>query len=316
MVVNIVVNIDDLKELQKKIIKKDKTCNLVSAICLGTIILFTLFMFLKNGFSMIFLYVLVFELVFYFVISIIVKSIVNGSDISKFNKEYKSIFVLSALESTFEDLTYDFKNGFSKQTIVETGIFDTCDRFSSNDYISGRYKNIKFEQSDIHIEEEHEEVDKDGDRKTWWETVFKGRIMIFDFNKKFMANMLVVSANFPARILFRSKKMSKVKMEDTKFNSEFSVYSDLEHDAFYILTPHFMEKIRGLYSQLGCGIMFGFLNNKLYVAVDNKEDSFEYDVFKPINKIDIKRSITKDIEVITDFVNELDLDNDLFKGDA
>ena len=62
--------------------------------------------------------------------------------------------------------------------------------------------------------------------------------------------------------------------------------------------------------------MFGFLDNKLYVAVDNREDSFEYNVFEPIDEKEINNNITKDIKLITDFVNELNLDNDLFKKEV
>ena len=102
-------------------------------------------------------------------------------------------------------------------------------------------------------------------------------------------------------------------MEDNEFNNLFTVFAVSEHEAFYILTPHFMEKIKELTSKLKCGIMLGFVDNKLHIAVNNYKDSFEYNVFRPINEKEIEESITKDIKLITDFVDELNLDNDLFK---
>ena len=48
----------------------------------------------------------------------------------------------------------------------------------------------------------------------------------------------------------------------------------------------------------------------------NREDSFEYNVFEPIDEKEINNNITKDIKLITDFVNELNLDNDLFKKEV
>lgn len=311
------MNVNELKELQSKIIKKNKTCNLITIIGLVVVLLITLLISLERKLGLqLFLFELFFELIFGLVISVIIKAIVNGRDISRFNKEYKSVFVLGVLKNNFENLTYDFEDGFSEEQIRKTRMFDTGDRFTSNDYISGSYKNIKFEQADVHIEERYEDTDKDGNKKIRWETVFEGRIMIFDFNKNFMANMLVVSDGFPRDALLRNGKLSRVKMEDTEFNKQFSVYSDLEHDAFYILTPHFMEKMKKIHSELKCGIMFGFLDNRLYVAVDNGLDSFEYNVLKPIDEKEINNSIIKDIELITDFVNELNLDNDLFKKEA
>ena len=254
-----------------------------------------------------------FELVFGLISLVIIKLIVNGKDISKFDNEFKNIFVLNALKNTFDDLNYNIEEGFDEETLSDYGMIDTADRYSSNDYISGTYKGIKFEQSDVHIEEKHESEDSDGNKIVHWVTIFRGRYMIFDFNKKFMANVQVVSNRFGARSSPRDRKFSKVKLEDMEFNKMFDVYTDIEHDAFYILTPHFMQKIKDLYKNLDSPIMLCFVDNRLHIALDNGEDSFEYNVFKPINEEEINKDIIKDIKLITDFVNELNLDNDLFR---
>lgn len=122
--------------------------------------------------------------------------------------------------------------------------------------------------------------------------------------------------DFIKRSLLRIKNNKKVKLEDIEFNKMFKIYSEIEHDAFYILTPHFMEKIKKLYKELDAPIKLTFMENKLHVAVNNGEDSFEYNVLNPINEEEIEQDIIKDIKLITDFVNELNLDNDLFKKEA
>lgn len=143
-----------------------------------------------------------------------------------------------------------------------------------------------------------------------------GRLMIFDFNKNFKANIQVSSHHFDANRLPWKKKFSSVEMEDVEFNKYFSVYAENEHEAFYILTPHFMEKIKEVTKKLNCGIMFGFIDSKLHIAIDNNEDSFEYNVFKPINEQEVSDNIVKDIKVITNFVDELNLDNNLFRREV
>ena len=70
--------------------------------------------------------------------------------------------------------------------------------------------------------------------------------MIFDFNKNFKSNFQVISNDFIKRSLPRIKNNKKVKLEDIEFNKMFKIYSEIEHDAFYILTPHFMEKIKNI----------------------------------------------------------------------
>ena len=254
-----------------------------------------------------------FALLIYLFFIMYIKSKVNGKDIDKFNKEYKNTFVLKSLNNIFEDIKYNPNNGFKEEYIEKVGMLDTGDSYSSNDYISGKYKNISFEQSDIHIQEEHEEENEDGKKETEWVTTFMGRLMIFDFNKNFKANIQVTSCYFSANTLPWSKRFTRVKMEDTEFNNSFMVFAESEHEAFYILTPHFMEKLKEITKQLKCGVMFCFVDNKLHIAIDNYTDSFEYNVFNPINEKEIEESITKDIKLITDFVEELDLDNDLFK---
>ena len=307
------MNVEELKQLQEQIIKKNKICNIIGLLFfLVSAAIYLIKAIPKNSEIVIIIMVVMIELIFAIIITEYIKSKFNKRNIEKFYKEFKNVFVLKSLNNIFTDITYRPEKGFSRDFIRSIGMIDTGDSFNSNDYISGKYKNISFEQSDIHIQEEHEEEDADGNKETVLETTFLGRVMIFDFNKKFKANIQVTSY-FDANSLPWSKKFTRVKMEDIEFNKTFNVYAESEHEAFYILTPHFMEKLKEIAKKLKCGVMFCFVDNKLHIAVDNYKDSFEYNVFKPINEQQIEENISKDIKLITDFVDELNLDNDLFQ---
>lgn len=308
------MSVEELKQLQSEIIRKNKKCNIMGLIVFLVLMTLTIVYFkIKNIPLEMLLATAPFALLIYLFFIMYIKSKVNGKDIETFHKEFKNVFVLKSLQNIFEDVNYIPEKGFSEEFVDKIGMIDTGDSYSSNDYIFGKYKNITFEQSDIHIAERHEEEDKDGKKETEWVTTFMGRLMIFDFNKNFKANIQVTNWLFSANTLPWNKKFSKVRMEDNEFNNLFAVFAESEHEAFYILTPHFMKKIKELTSKLKCGIMLGFVDNKLHIAVDNYKDSFEYNVFRPINEKEIEESITKDIKLITDFVDELNLDNDLFK---
>lgn len=306
------MTIENLKKLQEKIIRTNKVCNIIGLTCF-VVSLLTGFLILItsniNGlFSiMFFLPVVIISII----ITVLLKIILNGKDMETFNKEYKNIFVLGALKKKFDDLKYDPNKGFTEEEIRKIGMLDTGDRFSSNDYISGTYKNIKFEQSDIEIEEEHEEEDSDGNKTVTYQTIFKGRWMVFDFNKKFIAKIQVVTSAIPS--MFFEKGKSRVRFEDEEFNKMFRVYTTVEHDAFYVLTPSIIEKMKDIRKRLNSGIMFAFVDNKLYIALNNYKDSFESNPLKPIDEEVIYNQINKDIEVITDFVDDLNLNKDLFK---
>lgn len=311
------MNREELNKMQTKILKKNKICNYTLGILLLLILFITLIIVINKRITFVFIIFIIFiEIIFGIAMMIIIKNIINGKDIKKFNKEYKNIYVLNFLKQNFENIIYKPEEGISKKEIKKYNTLNLGDKFTSNDYICGTYKNVKFEQSDIHIQEKYEEEDKDGNKIITWETTFEGRYMIFDFNKNFKSNVQVISNDFIKRSLPHIKNNKKVKLEDIEFNKMFKIYSEIEHDAFYILTPHFMEKIKKLYKELDAPIKLTFMENKLHVAVNNGEDSFEYNVLNPINEEEIEQDIIKDIKLITDFVNELNLDNDLFKKEA
>jgi hypothetical protein len=306
------MSIEELKELQAKIIKKEKKCNLIISIFVSIMLLIMLILFLLDIDFMV-ITVLAVIVIISLIIFVIVKAFLHGDDIQIFDKNFKNIFVKKALEDNFENITYNPDKGFDEELIDEIGMLDTADRYHSNDLITGEYKGIKFECSDIHIQEEHESTDSDGNTTTTWVTIFAGKLMIFEFNKKFKADLQVSSASFGAEDLPWGKRFTKVEMEDIEFNKKFYVYAENEHEAFYILTPHFMEKLKEIEEKINAGIMFCFVDNKLHIALDNNTDSFEYNVYKPINEKEIEENIIKDIKTITYFADELDLDNDLFK---
>ena len=312
----ICVSVDELKLFQMKIIKRNRICNIIGfgLFLINSFLIFKITIPIKIGvFYIIFLSFL--NAIVCVLLMVIVKGIVNGNNIEKFYKEFKKNFVLKSLKSFFKDIDYNSEEGFTEEYIRDVGMIDTGDSFNSNDYISGTYNGIKFEQSDIHIEEKHVEEDDD-DKEEVWETIFMGRLMVFDFNKNFKANLQVSSLGFRANSFLWGKKIIDVEMEDIEFNKLFSVCAENEHDAFYILTPHFMEKLKEITRRLECDVMFCFFNSKLFIAVDNRDDSFEYDILKPINEKDIEASIESDIKLITSFVDELNLDNDLFRREV
>ena len=311
------MDINELKELQSRIIKKNKKCNFIAILLVIVIIIISIIINMINKYDMPILGIAIF---LEFVVALttvyivfLIKDYINKEDILVFYKNYKNIFVLSALQNCFDNITYNQNKGFEKEYIDKIGMLNTGDRYYSNDLISGTYKNINFEQSDIHIEEKHESKDRDGNTETTWVIIFRGKYMVFDFNKTFKANIQIIGNGFDASSLPWEKIFSRVELEDENFNKKFCVYSEDEHEAFYILTPHFMEKLKRLEEKINGGIMFGFVDNKLHVAIDNFIDSFEYNVYQPINEHEIKKDVMEELNVITDFVDYLDLENDLFK---
>ena len=258
---------------------------------------------------------IIFFAFFIFILGLAVTMIASNKSTNEFNKAFKKVFVLKALQSTFDNLIYESEKGLDEDIIRNTQMMDMGDVYRSNDLISATYKNINVIQADVHIKEQRETTDSDGHTQTTYVTIFMGKWMIFDFNKKFKANLQVCQKGFYNAVVNNwgtTTKYQKVMMEDQEFNNNFRIYAQSEHEAFYILTPSLMEKIKKLASSISGQILLCFIDNKLHVGVQNNKDSFEHSIFKKINEEEVMNEISKDIKLITSFVDELDLDNDLF----
>lgn len=143
--------------------------------------------------------------------------------------------------------------------------------------------------------------------------------MIFDFNKKFQCDLQVRDRRFSyakkSGGWFSDRdKTEKLETESVEFNRTFKVYAENDSEAFYILTPHFMEALMRAKVQADGEVLFCFVDSKLHVAVNNKSDSFEPPVWSPIDRETVRRAVTEDMSLITDLVDTLKLDERLFVG--
>ena len=294
--------LERLEELRKKIIKKT-AIGVIIAILVGM----GLFYITRGQFLGV--------IIFAVVIGTIVTALLTGKDQKEFNEIYKRIVVLSSFQKMFTDIEYKPTNGIAYETIASTQMMNMGDRYHSNDYIKAKYKNINFESADVHIEEEH----TDDEGHTTYVTIFRGQWFIFDFNKPFKANIQVCAKNFhnaKRGSLFSKTKYNKVSMEDMEFNKEFKVYAQNELDAFYVLTPNCMEKIKELKDKTKGRLLLCFIDNRLHVGLYNNKDLFEANIFKKINLEEEQNKTLNEMKIITEFVDTLDLDNDLFRREV
>jgi len=213
------------------------------------------------------------------------------------------------LQSQFTDLVYSPREGIPRETITATQMMSMGTSFHAEDYVRARYRDIPFEQSDVLIQQ--------STGKTVV-TIFQGRWMIFDFNKPFRANFQIVQKGFPCakhRRFFGAEDslFQKISMESEAFNEEFRVYARDAHDAFYVITPALMEHLQRLANHCDGKLMFCFVGQRLHIAIHDNKDSFEPgSVFKAIDEEKATRKIREEIEVITQFIDKLSLDNNLF----
>lgn len=232
---------------------------------------------------------------------------IGYSKFSTLSKKFK-VEVLTDLISTFVDNGhFDPNKGLSQAQVYSTEFLKHADRFHSEDFLSGSMEGVNFVSSDVRLEERHVEHTKNGTR-TYYVTYFLGRVFAFDFNKSFNGYLQVLENGRP----MRKRSYSKIKMESIAFNKKFKTYTTNDHSAFYVLTPHFMEALMRFEQDNKGKISFSFLDNFLYIGINNGRDTFELRMFRTLDER-VFDEFKRDLMVIKDVITELKLNNNIFK---
>ena len=200
-------------------------------------------------------------------------------------KRFKDVYRQTIVRSTLIDI-------FNGRVVrLPRKSYDTMANI--NDHFVGEYKDVRFK--------------------------FNEGVFEFEFNKPFQQILQISERGFRNRSIWLTdltqlKTLKKIKVEDVEFNKKFAIYAQNEEEAFYMLTPNFIQGIKKLRNMKNTRLDFQFEDKYLRITVVNFKNWFEGKLFKRIiNESDARESVMQDIKFITDFVDELSLDNDLFK---
>ena len=101
------------------------------------------------------------------------------------------------------------------------------------------------------------------------------------------------------------------------FNNRFKIYTNDEINAFYLLSPNFMERFLWLSNNVSYYIDAAFVGNKIYIFIDNKEDNFEINLDTKLTDISTIYATYKfSLEVFFNIIKDLKLNLEIFKTKA
>jgi hypothetical protein len=227
----------------------------------------------------------------------------QSKKIKEISVNFKKEYLEKELVKFFPYSEYKPYDGFKEKEVVYSNLLFERDRYYSEDLIMGNFEGVNFRCSDV----KQQDVRKSG-KTTKVVTVFHGRFYEFDFHKSFKYDLLLLQPlNFRPFSGFR-----KIETESIEFNSDLKIYAKDDHEAFYILTPDFMEKIRYLDEKYFDKISFSFKDNKLFIAIDSRKDYFDIKAYKKVDESLIKE-YQEEFQDIKDFITILNLNSTLFK---
>jgi len=226
----------------------------------------------------------------------------------RFKTQYKETIVRAALDEMFEVKEYIPNKGFTSEFVNECYFVPTGNTFESDDYVEASYHGVHFERSDVTCKQ----VTSNG-KTTTTVTLFEGTWTIFDLPKHISSYMLLREKEFlgggkPGGWLSGAPTTHKVQFEDVAFNDKFEVYAQDEHDAFYLMSPIFMEQVKKVEAAIEGRLFIGIKDEQLHVIFNTDENMMEPSTISEVKMEDVEE-IKKSLQYIIEIIEAFDLEN-------
>ena len=237
-------------------------------------------------------------------------------EMSGFSSLFKDELIEKLVFFVDKNLKYSKNNHIGEHEYRVSSLFpQRVDRFGGDDFVSGKIDGV-----DIKFSEIHSEVKKKTDKgKTYWQTIFRGLMFVTDFNKNFKGKTVVLPDNseklFGSLSHFFQSFSSRgelVKMDNSEFEREFTVYSDDQIEARYILSHALMQRILEYKKLVGKNLYISFTRSHIYIAIGFNQKLFEPKIYKKITSYDEVSFYFKVISLTVDIVKHLNLDRKIW----
>lgn len=108
----------------------------------------------------------------------------------------------------------------------------------------------------------------------------------------------------------RKNRMRDVKLEDVEFDRRFQVASEDQLEARYLITPAFMDRLKGLQTGFGTEkVKCSFFDDKIMFAISTRDDLFEVgNLFVPLSNSKQMTKFFNEITSILEMVDHFKLD--------
>lgn len=183
-----------------------------------------------------------------------------GFIIIAFSQKDSYIFtnILPEIINKYNDkLNYKHSTGIDSHVYREAR-FESYDRYSSDDYITGVMNDCPFEMSEVHTERRH----TDSDGHTSYTTIFHGTFAKVKLNKDFKSFISIINN--------RLKLFSKdqyITIDNEAFEKIYDVFTDDKIKAMRLLTPDVTTKMIDIYNETGIYCEIKILNNIMYIRL-------------------------------------------------
>lgn len=196
-----------------------------------------------------------------------------------FEKEVKT-GVINSFLSFFGNFHWSMDEYIPIETLEDSGLTGSITSIENDDYFNGSHDDVGITISEMKL------IRGSGKYAT---TIFDGLFIKLDMHKKMDFHTIITEhisfgSRFCSSLPCSFDDMEKVELEDPDFNKQFSVFSQDQTEARYILTTSFMERFKHLKEMFNTNnIRASFQNNSVLIGVNSNKDLFVLgDVTKPV----------------------------------
>lgn len=226
----------------------------------------------------------------------------------KVKQDFRHTFIKNYFDE-LDHITYTPKQGIktvqglSKETVLSSNFMEKTQFFKSFDLLEGHIDGIRFTSSDVWLQNR-----QSSGKSSTMVTIFLGRVFVFDFHKPLNGDVLVLEKYRPKN---EARRFERVKLESIAFERTFNTYAKIPKTAFYILTPHFMERLMELEKNHPGNIGLSFQDGKLTLAIHTNRRTFALRFLRPVDQAFLE-TIKQDIHIIEDLVHSLKLSDTVY----
>ena len=226
-----------------------------------------------------------------------------------FAEKLKTRYATRAAQGLFEHFQYEPNKGIWEDDYISLEFTNSGNSYKSEDYCSGYCKGIEFRMADVHA---------GNSTKNSSEVYFNGQWIELGYEQEAVMDLggdiLLVPRGFSSDTPYDRKRFvrwhtrrQRAETGDVLFDAAFYIFASKQTNITYILTPDMKRRLTQMAAAHENQILFGFVNGRLYVLVNNNKDSLTYSVSEQIDEAEIIREFREDFSIVGQVIDELGL---------
>lgn len=252
------------------------------------------------------------------VIIFISRHLMLGSLLSQYRSEFKSQLFTQVTKRIAPEIEYQPEIHRSEEDLQNTGLINSrIDRYSGQDYFSGKYGDTQMGFSEVHAERRETTRDSKGNTRTRWVTVFRGIFLSADFHKHFQGQVIIEPDVAEATFGWLGRKLQGlsgdlVRLESPEFETAFKVRANDQVEARYLLTPTMQERLLEMQNTWGKNFMISLNAGWIHVLIPKTDDWFECNIDVAATDLSQLQTFASELLRVLAIIDTLDLNTRLW----